>query len=235
MNTTNIEIKQEGKELIILSGAAAPYREPRIIKIEGTIASLIDFAQKRKDLLTAQNSHIVIEVGKGMDLTATFVADEDSHFAKTVVGKLVANQEIQDLGINTDKTYTTNQLRNLLKLKRHLFKSRDSQAAIMKALEDFSAKTSITFKTSNDYAGNVVFNKITECTSNLVLEFDLKAPIFIGYDDKEFAVKVEVQPVDGELRMNLISYDLVDRVKEVIEGEKASLRTTFAAIPLIFK
>lgn len=232
---TKIEVQPEGKELTILSGAAAPYREPRIIKIEGTITSLIDFATKRSDLLTPQNSHIVIEVGKGMDLTATFVADEDSYFAKTVVGRLVANQEIQDLGINTNKTYSTNQLRNLLKLKRHLFKSRESQAAIMKALEDFTAKTSITFKNSNDYAGNVVYNKITECTSNLVLEFALKAPIFIGYDDKEFAVKVEVQPADGELRMNLISYDLVDRVKEVIEGEKQSLRTTFATIPLIFK
>lgn len=230
INATNVE----GNRLEVLFGETLPQREPVSVALSGTIRSLIDYAKKRPDQLNAQNSHVVIKTEK-LSLTAVFKHNEANYFNTTVTGTLVADEEIKSLGINTEKTYTANQLRSILKLKRHLFKNREAKAAIINAIESFVAKTSIEFKSTNDYAGNVVYSKITNCTSNLLLEFELLAPVFVGYEKRNFMVKIEVQPSDGDLKLNLVSYDLVDIYIDTMERETKTLADTFAAIPIMYQ
>jgi hypothetical protein len=232
----NLNVVADGGVLVIRQGyeaAPLPLKEPVKVKLEGSIDSLLDFARKRPALLNPANSHLLVSLGDGLNVTATFIHDETSPNRIEVKGSLVGNAELSALGINTARKYSTTDLIKVLKMKRHIFETRDSQAAILTALKQFTASTSIEFQNQNDYAGNVVYSKITKCTSNLVLDFKLKVAPFVGTEPRSFQVIVEVEPVDGQLALNLVSYDLVDILKEYTDKAKADLLDEFSPVPII--
>lgn len=233
----NLNIVADGGVLVIRQGYEAeplPLKEPVRLKLAGSVESLLDFAKKRPELLDPKISHLIIVAGDGSNLQATFVHDETSPYSAEVVGKLVANKEVSELGINTSKKYDTHALISALKMKRHLFESREAQAAILTALKTFNGNITTEFKDTNDFAGNVVYSKITKCTTNLVLEFNLSIAPFIGSKASTVQVIVEVEPSpNNHLTLNLVSYDLVDVIKENADKAKKELFEAFAAVPII--
>lgn len=237
VNDLNLTVKTENGVLILRQGsepAPLPLKEPVRLKLAGSVESLIDFVKKRPELLNPQISHLIIAAGDGLNLCATFIHDETSPYSAEVIGKLVANKEVAELGINTSKKYDTHALISALKMKRHLFESREAQAAILTALKTFSGNITTEFKDTNDFAGNVVYSKITKCTTNLVLDFNLSIVPFIGSKPSTVQVIVEVEPSpNNHLTLNLVSYDLVDVIKENADKARNELFAAFAAVPII--
>lgn len=223
-----VEIKitsdKEG-ELVIRTGEAERIAYKSRLKLDGTIGSVLDFVQKRKETFEKLEAHAIFDMPAK---TITFNTHEQDEPGITVSGKMIQHPFISELGINVGaKTYTINGMLNALKMYGRYFSTRTQHAAIVDSLSKFSAKTEIEFKDSNDFKGNTAFTKITKVKHDIPLDFMLKLPIFRGMEPTEFKVDIEVFPDNGSLQCRVISIELAEAMdslqKEVFDNAEKEL------------
>jgi hypothetical protein len=201
------EINALHNEVIVREGKAAEIFSPRKVELNGNIDAPAEFVNKRRGDIPVNKTNVVVDYD---ELSITLTISEEEHFAKVIIGKLEWFEDLKDFGINAKKSYTINELQNVLKLKRAYFRSREEHASIIKSLQDFSAKTETEFTSINDYKGNTAFSKITKCKTNLNYNFVLNIPIFKAVGANSFEVEIEFEPRDGSIVCWLVSADLAE-------------------------
>jgi hypothetical protein len=156
-------------------------------------------------------------------LIIELVVNEESHFAKVIIGKLEMFDGYMDFGINSSRFFSVQALYKMLRLKRAYFKDRDQHALILEQLKKFEAKTEIEFKNTNDFKGTTAFQKIQVCKTNLSYNFILNVPIYKGTSVVSFPVEIEFEPTDGTIVCWLVSEDAAElEIKirdEIMKGE----------------
>lgn len=233
-----INVTGDTKELILRTGEAAPVREPQALKLAGTVESVLDFYNKRKDgsiadrfpAIGPHNSYVAIN---RVGLTVTLVVTDREHNPIEVSGKMIENPIIKELGINGTKAWTNLQLRQALKLKRSIFESRDDLAALLNNLEQFKVNTDIEFENSNSFQGDVAYKKIISAKANLKLEFFLNIPIYEGESKRVVKIDFELQPADGSVVMFLVSPDLAEAMDNTRDEVLDRVAGELAALPII--
>ena len=141
---------------------------------------------------------------------------------QSVQGELKLESNLKSLGINTKKAYSPNDLSETLKMLRVLFADKDQWLAIVKNLKNFTAEATTKIEKENDDKGNKKDSIVQTLINSFDLSFNLSAPIFEGFHDKEsFKVEILVNVRSSALEMYLQSVEL----KEIMDNAAFSIIT----------
>jgi hypothetical protein len=134
---------------------------------------------------------------------------------QSVQGWLKLESNLKSLGINTKKAYSPSELSETLKMLRVLFADKDQWISIVTNLKNFTAEATMKIEKENDDKGNKKDNLVQTLKQSFDLSFNLSAPIFEGFYDKEtFKVEILVNVRSSALEMYLQSVEL----KEIMDN-----------------
>jgi hypothetical protein len=108
-----------------------------------------------------------------------------------LIGSLKLNTEIDAMRINQVQVLNIEDLKKLLRLRRHLFDKQEDFNEVFAALQKLRVVTSNTQVNAKDERGNSDKAHTVQVTeSNVPLNFTLKAPIFETGNECTFAVEI---------------------------------------------
>lgn len=211
----NIKINLEGNsgELIIREGKALPLHEPVKVVLSGNIDSPANFLEARSNVTDVLEAHAIINRD---DMTIILQVDEKQHYGSKVQGKLVPHPAYEKFGINSGRYETSSKLADLFKMNRSFFENQTTAMSLVTDLRNFSAKVNKEIEKHADDRGNKRDLKAQVVTSNLPEKFNLKLPLFKGFDAELIEVEVYINPED--LTCALISPAANDRITEVVDS-----------------
>jgi len=184
------------------------------LSLTGTIESVTDFYNKRKPVITPDNSHVRVDLKTG-----TVVLDvDDSINVKTalVTGRVVEHPWIDALQINKEFTWEPQALLKKVKLSRMLFETGAEHAKMAQALANINGQIAIEFATSDDFKGNAGIQKITKLTSNIPTSFEFYFQPYVGMLKEVIPVETQLLTLDGAVKIQLVS----PRLAEIHDAEK---------------
>lgn len=220
----NINVSGDTKELVIRHGQAPVIREPESVNIKGAIAAPREYLEGKADtfredaevLLYGPDDATLYVNREGKSLLLHL--NEKSAFRDTVSGRLENSEELELLQVNSEKRWSVQELKRMLKQVRFMFADRDENLTIIAALEKFNATvtTSLTQHSSNRGDSH---NAIERTVSGIEWKntFNLYIPIYKGGEKKKFLVEIAVDATDANVRFFLDSPDLYDLQAQVLE------------------
>jgi len=229
----NITLAEGQKELVIREGKAQEIKEPVKLDITGTIQSPKEWLEKRKESnqFEAKNCHVIFSYEK---MFIKLFVNETDHYRSIITGKAEVNPDLAKFGINTDKTWTKDQLKSFLKMNRAFFRDRDENLQMVTNLEKFSASVKAQLDMHKDDRGNSKNNAEIKVDTNLNMSFILKMPAFIGQTDIEFKVEICLDVRDAGLTIWLESPELQEAIingrKKLVDDNIDCFREEFVVI-----
>lgn len=216
MQKLELQVTNEGKEIIIREGQALPLKEPQRVILAGDIKSVSSFLKARN--VAAQGSQ-AIDAGKAVvqvdKIAGTIVLhlDPESAYGASVTGKLELSDELQKWFINQSKTWKQNELVKHLRFNRIDFDDYEKHDQLLKAYQSFNFKTYIESQTESDNRGNKsnAFKKTVE--TGLPADFVLTIPIFKGFDAQRFHVEICLETTEGAANFWFESVELNELIK----------------------
>jgi hypothetical protein len=210
-----IEVKVEGKELIIREGLAEKLIAKKPIKIAGIINAPLEFLKVRKSVTDLLNSNLLIN-REGLKIILTF--NENTELESTVSGSLQLTEEFKSFEINSGKGWISRELAEHIKMNRICFASKDTANKLVSILMDVKIRIDRAVENSSGQKGNVRQLKeqtLKEC--NIPESLTLEMPIFKGSKKSIFLCEIWINPED--LSVKLISPDAQDIIREVRDEE----------------
>lgn len=214
-------------ELIIREGRALEIENPKDVKIEGSITAPATFIKERHADFEKNKNHVLIDKEKG---TISLTLNEDFPFnGYSISGSIRIGNKFKSLGINTDISYTPEELSKKLKLLRSIFDSKAEHASIVNSLRCIKAKLKQDIDAKDDSRGNSSVNFTQVLDSNIPEKFSLTLPLIEGEEPKKFDVNVFIEGNSyNELKCYLESIDAADMIeesfKEILEREVKILK-----------
>lgn len=215
------------KVITILEGEAAtplPLREPKVLNLNGVLKTPGDFVEKRRETFDKLEANVVANF---TNRTIELTIDEKNYYSHKITGKLTENEELKTLGINNNKIYTENKLREKLTFYRRHFKSSDEYAKLLAALKKFNAKIAQEFVNEQNNQGSAKLQRAYEIKHEIPLQFTLEMPVFNGYEKHIFGVNINLQLADNTVCFWFESIDLHEKLETLtdvlMEGELARL------------
>lgn len=235
METQKIEVHlAEGqKELVIREGQAIEIKEPVKLDITGTIQSPKEWLAKRKasGQFDAKNCHVLFSYEK---MFIKLFVNETNHYRTIITGKAEVNPDLAKFGINSEKTWTKDQLKSFLKMNRAFFRDRDENLQMVTNLEKFSASVKAQLDLHKDDRGNSKSNAEVKVDTNLNMNFTLRMPAFIGQPDIDFKVEICLDVRDAGLTIWLESPELQEAIingrKKLVDDNIDCFREEFVVI-----
>lgn len=204
----NIKVEGDTKTLEILTGDALPLREPKRVSISGTVNAPFLYLQKRE--IEAANTHILVAEDS---LSLKAVIGEKDHFFSEISGKLEFNPDFLEWGFNKQKTYSTFELSDFIKMNRFAFTSKEVAMKLSSELRNFKMKVQTNVEKKDDLKGNARQLYETEVAENSMPEsFKITLPIFKGAAPQTFEVEVYISLPAYDCF--LVSPEIVDYVKK---------------------
>ncbi|GAB3822270.1 hypothetical protein [Pontibacter rugosus] len=219
----NINVSGDTKELVIRHGDAEVLRYPKTVDIAGAITAPREYLQGKKDSYLEFGNLVYISSDSSLyvdreNKELVLLLNERSEFRDRVIGQLTVSEELELLQVNSDKRWSVQDLKRMLKQVRFMFADRDESLAIIAALEKFNATvtTSLTQHSSNRGDSH---NAIERTVSGIEWRnfFTLNIPIFKGGEKKKFMVEIAVDATDANVRFFLDSPDLYDLQAQVLD------------------
>lgn len=223
-------VKVEGDELIIRTGAAVPIHVSPSIKVEGVLANVFEWIQKR--------GSVDFDCALRYSYADGIITFEDqmsqSDFIE-IKGELKLNKDIEKIGLNSDKSYTPYKLSQFIRMNRHFFTEKSVALSLESILKNFEAKVDGEISQITDTRGNKKHSAVQKVMTNLPENFELKLPVFIGQDALRFLVEVDINPDD--LSCTLVSPDLkmfIESQREELVNEQIELiKSKWPQIPVL--
>ncbi len=192
-----IEIKtSEGvTDVIVRHGEAAKIYDPVAVRISGQITAPRSWfdprvKQQKGDFgqyFGIQETHVLVDRYKG---TITLIHGENEHFRTEITGTLDVSPEYKELGINSGKSYSPQELGNKLREMRYLFPDKEQGMKLVTELKNFVATVSANVEDKKDTRGAKKSLLDVSVESNIPLEIMLKIPIFKGFEPIELKVEI---------------------------------------------
>jgi hypothetical protein len=212
----NLTIDKEVKELVIRHDEPQIIHELEPINISGTIATPLQFIQKRKDTFDHIDARVKVDpVNVKIELTF----NEDNFLKSTVAGQLQIEPKIGVFGINSGKYRSPEELAELIKMNRTCFENQSVAMGLVTTLKAFKAKVNTEIEKISSNLGNRRQLVDRVVNSNLPETFYMFMPLFKGEAKHRFEVEIYFNPDD--ITCTLISpqcNDIIEETKEEIMG-----------------
>lgn len=148
--------------------------------------------------------------------------------SSTICAILEKNSKITEFGINTEKRFSHEELKKLVKLHPHLFVSKESHLNFLSQLTKFKAKVEHEIDSFNNDRGTVNNTKNAKVLDlDIVESFTMKCPIFKGGSTVTFEVNVCFEPNGNSVKFYLESAELIYTFQETIDKEFERQKTNF--------
>lgn len=221
--TQTIHVPEGTTELVIRKGNAPVIHEPVPVIIAGVIGApsaylehLIRHSQLKQELA-------VCIVDADTNTIKFMPTPKDKDFGDVITGKLTLNPDLTEIGINTAKRYSREELVTFLRMNRLFFPDLESHAKLLQSVRKFDANVSerLSLDSTQKNRGNtnVAYEK-TVNAGDVPFNFFIQIPVFKGSDPKKFDVEVCLDVSDGSVRFWLESPELAEIIQET---EKVAL------------
>lgn len=206
---------EHGIELTIREGDALSVHHPENTKITGAIDAPSRWVESRKGLFDPKKSFTKINRD---EKTITMHVDEQAANGwYNIQGRLLLSKEFAELGINTEKQYSPNQLANVLKLRRSIFEKPTDHAFIISTLRNIKAKINKQMEESDDTRGNIGKHFEQTVESNMPEAFTITLPLIKGEPKVTFQVNVLLHANGGDIVCTLESLDAAEFIDDICE------------------
>jgi hypothetical protein len=195
--------------LIVRTGDLPAPFNVKPLNLSGTEDALVQYAIARKKLIdeAVDDSYVILrqDLLSEKPVTVELVYNAQHEDTVTVKGAMELDKMYLSFGINRGTKYDIRSLTQKLKESRPFFESPVVYDAVLAKLKSFTAKTETEFTQTNDFKGNIAYQKIEKCKTNLEFNFELKLPIYRGLGKNSFDVEIEFEPKDGSIVAWLVS------------------------------
>lgn len=183
------------------------------VNLKGTIEAPYRFTQVRE--FDRKKSHALVSISRG---EIKLVVDEQSTDDKfTIIGRVEVSKEFQDLGINTNTTYSPEELAKKLKLKRKLFENKLAHATTIATLRNIKAKVNQDIEKAKDDKGNITDAMVQSVESNMPDSIMLKIPVIEGKEGVSIEVFIVMEVDAGKIICYLESMDGAEAIDQYRE------------------
>jgi hypothetical protein len=216
-----VVIEGAEREVVVRTGEAEKIVYPTPLSFAGTINAPADYAEhmKKHGLLNVVETRVEVDEKAGQ-IQLIHNHDSDQYTLEKVVGKLVANPDLQELKIHTgtgdiagvNPTTLTARLRP----RRVFFKDREQWETTIAKLKTYDAVRNQTISTDTSTKDRDGSYKLTAAQKNELPEisFVLEMPLVRGGQKKSFRVDVCGDVTDGGVEVWLESLELRDLIEE---------------------
>lgn len=221
MEKHSIEVKAaEGvTDVMVRYGEAAKIYDPVPVRISGQITaprSWFDprLGQKKENgapYFGIQETHVLVDRYGG---TITLIHGENEHFRTEVKGTLEVSPEYKEIGINSGRAYTAQELAKKLREIRYLFPDREKGLEIISELMNFSAKVTGNVEEKKDTRGGKKNLLEVSIETNAPLEFKLKIPVFKGFLPVELKIELVLDSRGHAVDIYLESPEAAEIIKK---------------------
>ena len=174
-----------------------PVKPPVKVNISGTIGSIFEFLEKRKDQtdqIFQKRCHILVD---RENIKMELITNEnDFYLSGSVTAKLEKHPKFVDFGINNGYTWTPTELGMFIKMNRAFFADKNENMRLVSELMNFTATVNNAIKRAANEQGNLTDNFEQVVNSNLPKSFTVQMPIFKGRPAESIEVETFVK-VDG--------------------------------------
>lgn len=182
----DVTITSETKELVIRHGEAQIIEQPNNVRIIGDIDSVVNYIKHRKP-----DTSICHVVQSKKEFKAVFYENPKYDTSVQVEARLEVNALLNELGINTGKKYSRDELMQTLRFNRTLFPSMDEYTKLLGGVNDFTAKVDISLQQSGDNRGNKIsnFGKVVKA-NDVPLNCVIALPLFVSFDKVKLQIEI---------------------------------------------
>lgn len=218
MQKLELQVTNEGKEIIIREGHAPVLKEPEIIALAGDIKSVSSFLKIRKTdsigegFQEVNTDRAVVLVDKAA-MTIELLLDPQNHYGASVTAKLEFSDELKKWAINVAKTWKLNELTKHIRFNRIDFDDYEKHEMLLKAYQSFNFKTYIESVQEADQRGNKKNSFEKKVETGLPADFVLNIPIFKGQESQRFHVEICLETTEGAANFWFESVELNELVK----------------------
>lgn len=206
-------------QLTILEGNAKTQHNPEPVSLKGTITAPSIFVEKRD--VEQKTSHCLASITEGK-LKLVF-NEQDTVNKFTIEGTIEIGKKFQEIGINTEKSYTPEGLSQKFRMLRSIFLSHTDHLRITSELRNINAKVNQQIEASKDDRANVKVSFAQSVESSMPESFRLKLPLIEGEEPTEIEVNVILNANNGGITCTLESVEaeeLIDIAKEKLIKEE---------------
>lgn len=208
MNTETTTFEVPG-EYTIREGKAPellPVLKPVPVKISGTIRSVTEFLERRKDQedqINQKRCHIIVN---RENITILLIIHENDPYLKgEVKATLETHPKFEEFGINNGKVWTPTQLGLFFKMNRAFFTDKAENMRLVTELMNFTATVSNSIERSAKENGDKTDKFAQTVDSNLPKAFTLNIPLFKGKHSEQLEVETFAQINGREVGFILLS------------------------------
>ena len=231
--TINIVPDKKG-ELIIRQGQAAPIALPERIKFNGVISTVSTWLSTRIETIDQKKCCVVVNKD---DLLIQLLVNEKDAFSDLYQGKLEFSKELEQLGINCEKTWDSYSLAKFFRMNRTIFENVDKAIEMAATFKKFEAKIEQQIEKIKDNRANYSSKKAQTVATNIPESIKLTIPIFKGMDPETITVEFDIEP--NNLGISLVSPQAADITKlvtdECIDKEVEDIEEIAPGIVILFK
>lgn len=214
-NVLKIDLGPENKELIILTGEAEKVYHDKAIEVKGgSIKSAYQYLSK-KVVRPETIEHSKLEYCYDK-LYINLLYDARQRNPDVILGSLKLHPDLEKFNINSNKSYSTFELADFIKMNRHYFENKEYAMKLVAELRNFEGKVNRDLEAKDDNRGNkkVLINQVVE--SNIPSGFFLELPVFVGQENKRLEIEINIT---SSFECSLISPDL----KQFIDLESKAI------------
>lgn len=227
MEKHSIEVKAaEGvTDVMVRYGEAAKIYDPVPVRISGQITAPRSWFDPRREqnkgtghpdfgvvpYFGIQETHVLVDRYGG---TITLIHGENEHFRTEVKGTLEVSPEYKEIGINSGRAYTAQELAKKLREIRYLFPDREKGLEIISELMNFSAKVTGNVEEKKDTRGGKKNLLEVSIETNAPLEFKLKIPVFKGFLPVELKIELVLDSRGHAVDIYLESPEAAEIIKK---------------------
>lgn len=208
-----LEVKTSGDTLTILHGRAPEPINPRAVSVSGNHNAVMEYvtAKPLSEKIKNHDTFIVIDNSRQkIELTV----DESLPSKTTVDGELKKSDDFAKWGIETEKRYTVNQLKQMVRVNRMFFPNRDQHTELLSSLGRVELEVSKIVKESDDDRGNIVNNIEQRVNSSIKESFTLMVPIYGGVAPAKFEVSIRFEVRDRNISIWLESPEAMEIARD---------------------
>lgn len=219
---SNLKIENyDGEDIVVRSGPAPDILQKSGVVVKGDITAPYRWIKGKSDAgvpVDPKTSHIKVDPSNGL---ITLIANESFEKLYDIIkGTISENPELSKFSINEHSHRTTPvSMKQLLKINRMYFDSKEENMRIVSDLEKFKVKASTEIQQSNDFKGNKKYLFEQSVEQELDLSFVLNMPIFKGGEKRKFKVDINFDIRDSAIEFWLESIEL----KEIQERDKENM------------
>lgn len=209
METLNLKLEGDQKEITIRTGNAEEIQYETPIKISGVLDACSQFLKGK--VIDPLKSHLRIFQQEGR--LELYINDTDPNSQHTITGSLTKNKDLKAFEINsmTFRWSVTDFLR-FIKQNRYFFANKEQHAKLITNMQAWSAKIETVLVQANDQKGNSNFQieQKVRAVDGFVDKFELNIPIYQGDVSLKFTVEIGLDPKNTAVQIYLFSDELFE-------------------------